>query len=66
MGWIRRLQRMSVQFPSTDVVALRRHFVGSGAETRGHNGEIPGRPRFFAVDSFGNTIEFVTFEPEHW
>ena len=30
------------------------------------DGEIPGRPRFFARDPFGNQIEFVEFRPDHW
>jgi len=53
-------------FQVDDVARLRAHLDGAGATTRDHDGEIPGRPRFFALDPFGNTIEFVTFEPDHW
>lgn len=53
-------------FQSADVDALRAHLDESGASTRDHNGAIPGRPRFFALDPFGNTLEFVTFEADHW
>lgn len=49
-----------------DVVAWRAHLEAAGVPTRDHDGEIPGRPRFFARDPFGNTIEFVTFEADHW
>jgi len=49
-----------------DVARLRAHLDAAGVTTRDHDGEIPGRPRFFALDPFGNTIEFVTFEPNHW
>ncbi len=49
-----------------DVARLRAHLEAAGVTTRDHDGEIPGRPRFFALDPFGNTIEFVTFEPDHW
>ena len=49
-----------------DVAELRRHLEAAGVPTRDDDGEIPGRPRFFALDPFGNTIEFVQFEPDHW
>jgi catechol 2,3-dioxygenase-like lactoylglutathione lyase family enzyme len=49
-----------------DVVALRAHLDASGVTTRDDDGKIPGRPRFFAVDPFENTLEFVHFEPDHW
>jgi catechol 2,3-dioxygenase-like lactoylglutathione lyase family enzyme len=49
-----------------DVDALRAHLDSHGVETRDHDGEIPGRARFFAVDPFGNTLEFVHFETDHW
>jgi catechol 2,3-dioxygenase-like lactoylglutathione lyase family enzyme len=45
---------------------LREQLTAAGVTTRDHDGEIPGRPRFFAVDPFGNTLEFVTFEADHW
>ena len=48
------------------VEALRAHLVSSGVVTRDHDGEIPGRPRFFAVDPFDNTLEFVQFDANHW
>jgi catechol 2,3-dioxygenase-like lactoylglutathione lyase family enzyme len=49
-----------------DVVELRRHLESAGAPTRDDDGEIPGRSRFFALDPFGNSIEFVQFAPDHW
>jgi catechol 2,3-dioxygenase-like lactoylglutathione lyase family enzyme len=49
-----------------DVGRFRAHLDASGVTTRDHDGEIPGRPRFFADDPFGNTIEFVHFEAGHW
>ena len=45
---------------------LRTQLVAAGVITRDDDGEIPGRPRFFALDPFGNTLEFVTFEADHW
>ena len=53
-------------FEVDDVERLRAHLNGAGVTTRDHDGEIPGRPRFFAVDPFGNTLEFVHFEVDHW
>jgi catechol 2,3-dioxygenase-like lactoylglutathione lyase family enzyme len=53
-------------FQVDDVVALRAHLVAAHVTTRDDDGEIPGRPRFFAVDPFGNTLEFVQFQPDHW
>jgi catechol 2,3-dioxygenase-like lactoylglutathione lyase family enzyme len=53
-------------FEVDDVDALRAHLVSAGVTTRDHDGEIPGRPRFFAVDPFGNTLEFVHFDANHW
>lgn len=49
-----------------DVVALRAQLEAHGVPTRDHDGDIPGRPRFFATDPAGNTIEFVQFEDDHW
>ena len=49
-----------------DVDALRAHLEGAGVTTIDHDGDIPGRPRFFAADPFGNRIEFVHFDAEHW
>ena len=51
---------------STTSSGLRAQLVAAGVTTRDHDGEIPGRPRFFAVDPFGNTLEFVHFEANHW
>jgi catechol 2,3-dioxygenase-like lactoylglutathione lyase family enzyme len=53
-------------FQVDDLTALRRHLEEAGVTTRDQDGEIPGRPRFFAVDPFGNTLEFVRFESDHW
>jgi catechol 2,3-dioxygenase-like lactoylglutathione lyase family enzyme len=53
-------------FEVGDIDGLRAHLASARVTTRDHDGEIPGRPRFFAVDPFGNTLEFVHFEPNHW
>jgi catechol 2,3-dioxygenase-like lactoylglutathione lyase family enzyme len=53
-------------FQVDDVRGLREYLVRSGVTTRDDDGEIPGRPRFFAIDPFGNTLEFVQFNPDHW
>ena len=53
-------------FEVDDMDGLRAHLDASGVTTRDHDGEIPGRPRFFALDPFENTLEFVHFEPDHW
>lgn len=53
-------------FEIDDVEAFRAHLVSAGVTTRDHDGEIPGRPRFFAVDPFDNTLEFVHFDADHW
>ncbi len=53
-------------FQVEDATELRRHLEGQGVPTRDDDGEIPGRPRFFAIDPFGNTLEFVAFEADHW
>jgi catechol 2,3-dioxygenase-like lactoylglutathione lyase family enzyme len=53
-------------FEVDDVDALRAELEAAGVTTRDHDGAIPGRPRFFAVDPFGNTVEFVRFEADHW
>lgn len=53
-------------FRVQDVRSLRARLETAGVATRDHDGEIQGRPRFFALDPFGNTLEFVTFEADHW
>ena len=53
-------------FETGDVGRLRQHLDAADVRTRGDDGEIRGRPRFFALDPFGNTLEFVQFLPDHW
>jgi len=53
-------------FQVDDVQGLRARLVAAGVATRDHDGQIPGRPRFFALDPWGNTLEFVQFEADHW
>jgi catechol 2,3-dioxygenase-like lactoylglutathione lyase family enzyme len=53
-------------FQVDDVEALRARLVSAGVTTRDDDGEIPGRSRFFAIDPFDNTLEFVQFAPDHW
>jgi catechol 2,3-dioxygenase-like lactoylglutathione lyase family enzyme len=53
-------------FEVDEVDAFRAHLSSAGVTTRDHDGEIPGRPRFFAVDPFDNTLEFVHFDADHW
>ena len=53
-------------FQVDDVEGLRSHLTAAGVTTRDHDGVIRGRPRFFAVDPFDNTLEFVQFEANHW
>lgn len=53
-------------FQVDDVALLRADLVSAGVPTRDDDGEIPGRHRFFAVDPFGNTLEFVQFDANHW
>ncbi len=42
-----------------DLPALRARVEGAGYATQGAE-EIPGRPRFFCRDPFGNLMEFTT------
>jgi catechol 2,3-dioxygenase-like lactoylglutathione lyase family enzyme len=53
-------------FQVEDVAGLRAGLDEAGVTTRDDDGTIPGRPRFFAVDPFDNTLEFVQFEADHW
>jgi len=53
-------------FQVDDVDALRSELHAAGVTTRDDDGMIPGRLRFFAIDPFGNTLEFVRFEANHW
>ena len=40
--------------------------LGLGVNSPDSDRKIPGRPRFFAVDPWDNTLEFVQFEADHW
>jgi catechol 2,3-dioxygenase-like lactoylglutathione lyase family enzyme len=53
-------------FQVDDIDRLRNHLTAAGVATLDDDGEIPGRQRFFAVDPFENTLEFVMFEADHW
>jgi catechol 2,3-dioxygenase-like lactoylglutathione lyase family enzyme len=53
-------------FQVADITAFRSHLEAMGWPTIDHDGEIPGRPRFFARDPFGNMLEFVELRPDHW
>jgi len=53
-------------FQVDDATAFRAHLDANRVTTVDSDGEIPGRPRFFARDPFGNQIEFVEFRPTHW
>ena len=53
-------------FQVDDAAGLRARLAAAGVTTRDDDGEIPGRIRFFAVDPFGNTLELVQFEANHW
>ncbi|HEX5823539.1 MAG TPA: VOC family protein [Candidatus Limnocylindrales bacterium] len=53
-------------FQVQDAADLRARLEAEGVTTRDHDGEIPGRLRFFAVDPFGNTLELAQFEADHW
>jgi catechol 2,3-dioxygenase-like lactoylglutathione lyase family enzyme len=53
-------------FQVDDVAGLRSRLTAAGVTTRDDDGKIPGRPRFFAVDPWDNTLEFVQFEVDHW
>lgn len=44
-----------------DVAGLRERLLAAGCEPR-DTIAIPGRPRFFCTDPFGNAIEFTTIE----
>lgn len=53
-------------FQTPDVDALRISLEEAGVTTIDDDGPIRGRPRFFADDPFGNRLEFVEFEADHW
>ena len=53
-------------FQVDDVTALRSYLTAAGVTTFDDDGEITGRARFFAIDPFDNTIEFVQFAADHW
>lgn len=53
-------------FQVDDTAGLRAHLAAAGVTTRDDDGKIPGRPRFFGVDPWDNTLEFVQFEADHW
>lgn len=46
-----------------DLAALRVTLEESGLETISGDPILPGRPRFFVVDPFGNAVEFVEITP---
>jgi catechol 2,3-dioxygenase-like lactoylglutathione lyase family enzyme len=48
-----------------DVEGIRRKLLASGYEPWDPD-PIPGRPRFFCRDPFGNIIEFTTIEANYW
>lgn len=43
----------------TDVLAVRARLTDDGVETFDGLPTLPGRPRFFAADPFGNVLEFL-------
>jgi catechol 2,3-dioxygenase-like lactoylglutathione lyase family enzyme len=53
-------------FQVGDATALRSRLQNLGVATIDDDGPIRGRPRFFADDPFGNRLEFVEFEADHW
>jgi catechol 2,3-dioxygenase-like lactoylglutathione lyase family enzyme len=53
-------------FEVDDADSLRARLESARVTTRDDDGRIPGRHRFFALDPFGNTIEFVRFDTNHW
>ena len=53
-------------FQVRDIGSFRAHLETLGWPTIDHDGEIPGRPRFFARDPFQNMLEFVEFRADHW
>ena len=50
-------------FQVDDVDRFRSHLAARGISTIDAEGDIPGRLRFFALDPFGNAIEFVEIRP---
>lgn len=50
-------------FEVADVTAVREHLAGQGVDTIDGVPNLPGRPRFFVRDPFGNALEFVELSP---
>ncbi|MEO6349646.1 MAG: VOC family protein [Candidatus Limnocylindrales bacterium] len=48
----------------SDVDAYRCRLTERGVETIDGEPAIPGRPRFFALDPFGNALEFLELTPK--
>ena len=46
-------------FRVADLSAVRERLAGLGVETIDGLPEVPGRPRFFVRDPFGNALEFL-------
>lgn len=53
-------------FQVDDVDRLRTQLEARHVPTHHDDGVIPGRARFFAVDPWGNTLEFVRFGADRW
>jgi catechol 2,3-dioxygenase-like lactoylglutathione lyase family enzyme len=47
-----------------DLARCRSELGSAGLETIAGEPAIPGRPRFFVIDPFGNAIEFVELEEQ--
>jgi catechol 2,3-dioxygenase-like lactoylglutathione lyase family enzyme len=45
-----------------DLLGLLVHLAENGIQTIDAEGDIPARIRFFALDPFGNALEFVEFD----
>jgi catechol 2,3-dioxygenase-like lactoylglutathione lyase family enzyme len=51
-------------FQVSDLVAFRKRLTADGMETFDGVPALPGRPRFFARDPFGNVLEFMASSEE--